>query len=330
MGRPCAGCGALNRDDSNFCEDCGRPLQLEAGLGGEDRASDRPKSTSHYTLGLIASQKGDEDTAVQEFRSALNDELSFEEEVGVRWFLALGLWLLAEKRVSPKQLLTDLSWKEAIEHADIAVTLDRERNCGFFAQTINRAMLQKLDIIYCIIGNQIEEANDTPAAIAFCEENLDKLNYLDPNPLLGVRFQLGVRYLNLKQIGKAQDCFIAIARSETVAPNDEGGWEAGVRRRARETAAAALKEKKCFIATAAYGSEDCMEVQVLRRFRDDYLLKTSPGKFFVSLYCNLSPTIAVIIEQSETLRHICRKVLRLWVCLLARRYASAKREARSA
>src|SRR5713101_5130868 len=134
MGRPCAGCGAGNLDDSNFCEDCGRPLQLEAELGGDDRAADRPKSTSHYTLGLIASQKGDEDTAVQEYKSALNDELSAEEEVGARWFLALGLWSLAEKRSSQgaadpetqaEQQFADPSWKEATDHAERAIALDR-------------------------------------------------------------------------------------------------------------------------------------------------------------------------------------------------------------
>ena len=37
MAGQCAGCGATNLDDANFCEECGRSLQSEVGhspLGG--------------------------------------------------------------------------------------------------------------------------------------------------------------------------------------------------------------------------------------------------------------------------------------------------------
>ncbi len=40
----------------------------------------------------------------------------------------------------------------------------------------------------------------------------------------------------------------------------------------------------CFISTA-FGSALAHEVQVLRNFRDRYLMKNPAGRFFVSIYC---------------------------------------------
>jgi tetratricopeptide (TPR) repeat protein len=48
----------------------------------------------------------------------------------------------------------------------------------------------------------------------------------------------------------------------------------------------------CYIATACYGSYDEKEVVVLRKFRDEYLLKSGIGKLFVKLYYLISPHIA--------------------------------------
>ena len=47
----------------------------------------------------------------------------------------------------------------------------------------------------------------------------------------------------------------------------------------------------CYIATAIYGSYDCPEVWVLRRFRDRYLLKTIVGTLFVKVYYSISPSL---------------------------------------
>ena len=65
----------------------------------------------------------------------------------------------------------------------------------------------------------------------------------------------------------------------------------------------------CFIATAAYGSDMAQEVIVLKKFRDDYLLKTSVGKKFVRSYYQISPPIAAFIKDSEFLKNTVRVVL---------------------
>ena len=62
----------------------------------------------------------------------------------------------------------------------------------------------------------------------------------------------------------------------------------------------------CFIATAAYGSYLDPHVQVLRDFRDRYLLGYKLGGKLVELYYQKSPPIAEMISKSEGLQLITR------------------------
>lgn len=62
----------------------------------------------------------------------------------------------------------------------------------------------------------------------------------------------------------------------------------------------------CFIATAAFGSPMECHVQILRDFRDRYLLSSRLGQIFVNFYYRVSPPIAAIIAQNEVLRLMTR------------------------
>jgi serine protease len=65
----------------------------------------------------------------------------------------------------------------------------------------------------------------------------------------------------------------------------------------------------CFIATAAFGSPLERHVQILRDFRDSYLLNFSAGKAFVNFYYEVSPPIAQTIAKNESLRLMTRWAL---------------------
>jgi len=62
----------------------------------------------------------------------------------------------------------------------------------------------------------------------------------------------------------------------------------------------------CFIATAAYGTPMTDEVQILRKFRDEYLLTNPLGQVFTDFYYKFSPPIAEFITDHPSLKPIVR------------------------
>ncbi len=67
---------------------------------------------------------------------------------------------------------------------------------------------------------------------------------------------------------------------------------------------------KCLIATAAYGSEIAPQVQALREFRDDFVMKTFAGSSFMEVfnafYYSWSPYIAEAEYKNDALRNIVK------------------------
>ena len=67
--------------------------------------------------------------------------------------------------------------------------------------------------------------------------------------------------------------------------------------------------QKCFIATAAYGTPLAEEIDILRKWRDESLMKLKSGKLFINTYYMISPPIADIIAKSSSMRAVTRKFL---------------------
>jgi hypothetical protein len=65
----------------------------------------------------------------------------------------------------------------------------------------------------------------------------------------------------------------------------------------------------CFIATAAYGSYCHPYVEILRSFRDAFLMTNRPGRSFVRAYYAWSPPIADAIRTRETVKAVVRMTL---------------------
>jgi outer membrane protein assembly factor BamB len=62
----------------------------------------------------------------------------------------------------------------------------------------------------------------------------------------------------------------------------------------------------CFIATAAYGTRMAEEIEVLREFRDEYLLTNPVGQALTNLYYRVSPPMAEFINEHPDLKPVVR------------------------
>lgn len=69
------------------------------------------------------------------------------------------------------------------------------------------------------------------------------------------------------------------------------------------------KKSGCYIATAVYGSYDAPEVRVLRRFRDEQLARTTPGRAFIRVYYAISPPLARRLDANAWASRAARAVL---------------------
>lgn len=72
-------------------------------------------------------------------------------------------------------------------------------------------------------------------------------------------------------------------------------------------------EFECFIATAAFSGsrirDPGSQLNVLRKFRDEYFLTNGPGRAFVRFYYRASPPVANFIRERESLKAVVRVML---------------------
>jgi len=78
----------------------------------------------------------------------------------------------------------------------------------------------------------------------------------------------------------------------------------------------------CFIATAVYGTPFAEEIDVLRKWRDEFLEASYPGRLFIRTYYSLSPPVADNISESDGKRRIVRTALGPIVKVLKDKYSN--------
>ena len=100
-------------------------------------------------------------------------------------------------------------------------------------------------------------------------------------------------------------------------PEPAAGREAGERQ--EQVPQAGSGKKGCYIATCVYGSYDCPQVWTLRRFRDDYLEQSRPGRWLVRLYYGVSPALVRLFGDKKGFRTLGRKCLDVLIRRLRRR-----------
>lgn len=77
--------------------------------------------------------------------------------------------------------------------------------------------------------------------------------------------------------------------------------------------APAIDTSACYVATAVYGSYDCPEVWILRRFRDYTLDETWYGRAFIKVYYATSPTLVKWFGNTGMFQTLWRGVLNKFI-----------------
>lgn len=69
------------------------------------------------------------------------------------------------------------------------------------------------------------------------------------------------------------------------------------------------KSGGCYIATAVYGSYDCPQVWILRRYRDNTLANNLSGRVFIHVYYNISPILVKRFGKKKWFIRLWRSAL---------------------
>lgn len=90
-------------------------------------------------------------------------------------------------------------------------------------------------------------------------------------------------------------------------------------------------KKLCYITTAVCESQgkpdDCYELELLRSYRDGYLLSTEDGKELVDEYYNIAPTIVNRIGRQENADQIYGEIWDCWLADCVRLIEEGRKEA---
>jgi len=112
----------------------------------------------------------------------------------------------------------------------------------------------------------------------------------------------------------------AISCIQWLAENPDPAVSAQARDILGKTMSAAPTGQKggCFVATAAFGPQDC-NVVLLREYRDRIMIRSSLGRCAVRFYYFLSPPLAHFIEVSNWRQSLARKCLTPFIIRAKRR-----------
>jgi tetratricopeptide (TPR) repeat protein len=183
------------------------------------------------------------------------------------------------------------NYDDALKSADEALKLDRKNADAWF----NRGLV--LDK-----RRKYESAlNSYDNALRYNTKHVKALN--NKGTILG----------QLERFDEAEKCF------KQVLEFDSKNEDANENLKLLADYRAGKHKRRCFIATAAYGTPFEPKINTLRRWRDYKLNNTYSGKTFIEIYYRLSPTISSIISRHDILKSIVRSMLEPLIILLSKK-----------
>lgn len=98
------------------------------------------------------------------------------------------------------------------------------------------------------------------------------------------------------------------AAAKQAGTQEHARFHAQVTQHHNQVRAAGALDKRCFIASSLYGTDD-LRTEQLRQFRDASLLSSRAGRTVVQLYYRVSPSIVVALQRHPWMRPVSRRIL---------------------
>lgn len=67
--------------------------------------------------------------------------------------------------------------------------------------------------------------------------------------------------------------------------------------------------KNCFVATVVYESNECIQVNKLRQWRDNYLCHYTLGRIFIKFYYKYGEGLSIIVDKHPFIKRYIKKIL---------------------
>jgi len=253
------------------------------------------------------------------------DEIECHARLGGVFFLK-GQCFEGLDKVFDEGLYSTPFYHRYVTEMEKALKLDAQRGDEFFRYAEDRnALLAPLALLWVADSKFIKKRDRYGhlSAISYLDAKVRLLDYLGGSYFPTLFFELGSLYAEIAKVSardqlgngeKAIEWFKRAANAE-VATDIFSAFD--IKRRAQKELETMLflsqmrtsGKSGCFIATAVYGRADAPELETFRRFRDEFLLKRSMGKLFMSFYYSFSPHAAELIKKSEYAKKLVRAVI---------------------
>ena len=177
------------------------------------------------------------------------------------------------------------------------------------AKTVCLYAVTQAQLLHVAIKNIEEEDPENVKKLVLAKKNL--ITYYS-NALNSIMVVNGKQHSALPTKERRTEYFNEILELEKEIRQVEPGYT-------RPDASADIYKAGCYIATAVYGSYDCPQVWVLRRYRDEKLAGSVFGRMFIKAYYAVSPTLVKWFGETAWFK-------RIWKALLDRKIRGLKEQ----
>lgn len=262
---------------------------------------------------------------------ALDAQLDVPTEIQCRRALGVALFELNEGLldfVAKSGIGEYQGLDRAVTELETVLKLDAKGGTRLFVDRVPQSIvLLRLDAVWQRQSLYLKNQFGPEKKLSYLQEKLNLIDYLGgvrpPGLCLSLAFHyrdVGNRPLTLEWLKNAAiaDDYGELDNKSIyheIAQDNKRRAQKGIDEMStpKKRSPAPVEQKKggggCFIATAVYGSPIAPEVLVFRRFRDEVLLASAPGKVGVRLYYRLSPSMAFFISRNSFLRLVTKTIL---------------------